>query len=66
MKPTIINLEGYDAYAMTQVETILGPERYAAFTAWLVGQTLATLDDGRVVCFKRDYERFMARQRVSD
>jgi len=65
MKPTIINLGSYDVYVMAQVETILAPERYAAFQQWLVGQTLARLDDGRTVCFRRDYDRFVALEKMA-
>lgn len=61
MTPTIIGLGSYEAHAMVQVDAILGPTLSDAFRQWLVGQTMATLDDGRVVCFARDYRRFMAR-----
>ena len=62
MPEAIQHPAGFPVYRLRDIEAALTPERFAAFTRWLDGQTGAIGEDGELLVYPDDYERWASGQ----
>ena len=58
MPTAIQHPTGYHAYRLRDIEAELDEERFAAFTAWFEGQTGGIGDDGELLVYTYDFDRW--------
>lgn len=57
----------YDmGYTFDELWNILGPNRYREFSIWFMGQTGAISEDGTLLVYPWDVERFLDGRPVAD
>ena len=56
--PPIVRGDGYVGYYLSDIEQVLGKEKYEKFAKWISDQTVAIVGGEKVV-YAWDYERFL-------